>query len=114
VRQALAAIIRMRGQPDPAAFAELVIGLLEALGRAHDAVLKMAAFGVAGEVERLDFVLAKLPGLLHHGFQKIGRRLGQAQSSEGVADLEHVVEDETEIIDRCGIGGHDLLCPWRA
>ena len=64
--QALAAIGRVGGKPDPAALAELVIGLLEAVGRAHDAILERAALGVAGEIQRLELVLTELPRLLDH------------------------------------------------
>ena len=41
LRQALAAIGRIGGERDPAAGGEFVIGLLEARGRAHHAVLEM-------------------------------------------------------------------------
>src|ERR1700733_2455693 len=102
----------MGGQPDPTALAELVIGLLEALGRTHDAVLEGATLAVAAEVERLDLVLTELPSLLDDGFEQIGRGFGETQLGESIADIEDVVEDEAEIIDRCGIGGH-LLSQFR-
>ena len=46
--QALAAIGRIGGERGPAAFAERVVGVLEALRRADDAVFEVAAFLVAG------------------------------------------------------------------
>ena len=58
----------MRG---PAAVAEQAIGLLEALGRAHHAVLEMTALLVAGAVERLQHLLADLRRLFEHGIDDV-------------------------------------------
>src|SRR5207302_1848655 len=64
VRQPLPAIGRVAGERRPAALAECLVGLLEALGRAHDTVLVGATLLVAAAIEREEHLLAQLAALL--------------------------------------------------
>ena len=75
VRQALAAIGGIGGERDPAAGGEFVVGLLEARGRAHHAVLEMAALLVAGAVERQQLLGMKAPAASSTLCEQIGRGL---------------------------------------
>ena len=74
-RQSLAAELRIAGDGGPAALGGTVVGVLEALGRAHDAVLVGAALLVAGAVEREQHVLAELGRFLDDGVDRVGRRV---------------------------------------
>ena len=108
-RQALAAELGIAGDGGPAAFAEHVVGVLEALGRAHDAVLEAATFLVAAAVEREQHVLAELGRLLHDGVDGVGRGVLVARQLRELRDVEHLVQHELDILQRRLVDGHRVL-----
>ena len=108
-RQALAAVLGIAGHRRPAALAELVVGFLEALGRAHDAVLVGAALLVAGAIEREQHVLAELGRLLEDRLDGVGRGVLVARQLGEARDVEHFVEHEGDVLHRRLVDGHGFL-----
>ena len=105
--QSLAAIVGRDGHAGPARFHETAIGFLEAPGRAHRAVLVVAALLVGRTVERQQRVLAELRALLDHGVDHVRRRLLIAGQGRQRADIEELVEHETHVAERGAVGLHD-------
>jgi hypothetical protein len=105
----LAAVLRIAGHRGPAALAELVVGLLEALGCAHHAVLVVAALLVARAVQREQHVLAKLGRLLEDRLDGVGRRILVARQLGQARDVEDFVEDERDVLHRTLVDGHGFL-----
>ena len=108
-RQALPAIGRIAGDRGPAAVAELLVGFLEALGRAHHAVLVGAALLVARAVERKQHVLADLRCFLEDGVDGVGRRVLVTRQLRQARHVEHFVEHEAHILQRRFVNGHRHL-----
>src|SRR5258708_4829060 len=72
-RRALPAIFRRRGQAQPAAFGDLLVGLLEAFRRRHAAVVVPgAAFEIAGAIEWLQHFLGEFGGLAQNRLPPVG------------------------------------------
>ena len=107
VGQALAAVFRIGGHSRPAAFDELGVGFREAGGGADHAVLVVAAFLVAGAVERLEHVFRQLGAFLQHGLDQVGRVVLVAGQFGKLGDGEDFVEHETNIVQRRLVGRHD-------
>ena len=75
---ARAAKFGRRAQAAPARLAIGFVGFLEALGRAHHAILEMAAFLVARLVERLQHFLAELARIGENVVDQVGRQVLEA------------------------------------
>ncbi len=108
-RQALPAELGIAGHGRPAALGELLVGFLEALGRAHHAVLVVAAFLVAGAVQREQHVLAELGGFLDDGVDRVRRRVLVARQLGQARHVEHFVQNELDVLDRGLVDGHGFL-----
>ena len=102
-RQALAAIFGRRRDADPAALDQAGISLAETLGRGDAAVvMALAALDIAGTIERGQHLGGELAGLGEHRFQRVGRGVGKTRQIVVAGDLEHVVEEEQDLLDwRC-------------
>ena len=109
MRHAHAAILRIGADTGPAAFAECFVGFFKTLGRAHDAVLVMATFGIAALVQREQNLLANLGPFLNHLIDDIRRGFLIPRQLRKLAGIEHFVQDETDIINRGFIGRHGGL-----
>ena len=107
-RQALAAELGIAGDGCPAALAEHVVGVLEALGRVHDAVLVSAAFLVAAAVQRKQHVLAELGRFFHDGVDGVGGSVLVARQAGELRDVEHLVQHELDILERGFVDGHGI------
>ena len=105
VGHALAAVGGVAGEAGPAAVAQEVEGGLEAVRRAHDAVLEQAALAVADGVQRREDVAGELAGLLEDRGGEVAVEVGVAGDG-GVLDGEHVVQHEGHVAERRGVGGH--------
>ena len=92
-----------------AALGELLVGFLEALGRAHHAVLVVAAFLVASAVQREQHVLAELGGFLDDGVDRVRRRFFVARQLGERRNVEHFVQNELDVFDRGLVDGHCFL-----
>ena len=67
----------------------------------------MAAFLIAGLVQRRQHLLGEFRGFVEHRIDDVARRRFVAgQALEQVFDIEHVVQRKTQIGERCGIAGH--------
>ena len=104
--QALAAVPRIGRKASPAPFDEPVVGLLEALGRAHHAVLVDAALLVTRAIDREQHVLAELRALLDHRIDHVCGRLLVARQPAQLLDVEQLVQDEAHVALRRVIRGH--------
>ena len=111
-RQALAAELGRRRDADPAAFDDLLEGVLEARRRGHAAVaLALAAFLVADAIERRQHLLAELGGLAENGLDDVGRCVGEAGQIGIAVDVEDVVQQELHVIDRRLVARHGFGSP---
>ncbi len=108
VRHALAAVVGVEVDADPAARRHRVVGRLEALGRAHHAVLQPAALAVADGVQRRQHLGRDLARLLQHRAGGVAVELVIA-GDRHLADPQHVVQHEVEVAQRRGVGGHGGL-----
>ena len=113
VGQALAAEFFRHGKAEPAAFAVKVEGLLVALRRRDGGVVvALAAFLVAGEIDREQHLFRKLGSLADDRFDHVGGRIGETGKIIVALDAEHVVQDEEGIFDRSLVDGH--VCSFLA
>ena len=96
-RQAHAAVLRRRGEADPAALGEGAVGFGEAGGGADDAVLEPRGGEVAGAAEGGEHVLGEAGGLGQHRLGGLGRRLGEALGLGEAAGADHGVEQEAHL-----------------
>jgi len=114
-RQALPAIFRRRGQAQPAAFGDLLVGLLEAFRRRHAAVVVPgAAFEIACAIEWLQHFLGEFGGLAQNRLPHIGGGIAEAGKIVVAVDLKHVVEQEIHVFDWGFVDRHDVLpAGWR-
>src|SRR5690606_11340284 len=107
-RQALAAVFDGMGKPLPAALHIRLVGLLEALGRAHFAIFQVAAFLIAGLVERGDDFLAQAGAFAEDGLDRVRRGLGAGGPGGIVGGLAlHRVDAEERVAQRSLVNGHD-------
>ncbi len=113
-REALAAIFGIAGDAVPAAFGIGGIGLLEALGGAHHAVLVGAALLVARLVEGRENLGDQLAGLVEHGVDEVGGDLLHALHVFQLLGPVQLMEDEAHVAQRRGVDLHDVgsLCLW--
>ena len=65
-----------------------------------------AAFEIADPVERLQNFFAELGRLTQDGFPHVGGSVGEAGQIVVAVDLEHVVEQETDIFEWGLVGRH--------
>jgi hypothetical protein len=110
-RHALAAVLRRIGQAGPAAFHELVEGLLEA-GRRCDVaggLVVGTADLVADLVERGQHGFGEARGFVQHGIDQFAVDVGLAQAGEQRFRAEYVVEGEAQIVQRGLVGAHAAL-----
>ena len=111
-RQALAAEFGRRRDADPAAFDDLLEGVLETRRRGHAAVaLALAAFLVADAIERSQHLLAELGGLAENSFDDVRRCVGEAGQVGIAVDAEDVVKQELHVIDRRLVARHEFGSP---
>src|SRR5690606_6143464 len=112
--QALAAVLRRGRQRRPAAFHELLVGFLEALGRGdHAAFAPAAAFLVADPVQRRQHLLAELGAFLEDGLHHVGRGVFEAQFLVVLLVAEELVADELDVAQRSLVFGHGInLRKW--
>ncbi len=109
VRQPLPAVIGIGGERGPAALAEQRVGRLEALGRAHRAVLVGAALLVAAAVQREEHFLGDLGAFLEHRLEHVGRRLLVSRQLRQLADIEQFLQHEAIFAQRRLVEGHEVL-----
>ena len=100
--QALAAVTRVGRQPVPAAVRELAIGLREARGRAHLAVLEPGPGQVARPVEGRQDLRRQGPRRFEHGAHR--GRVGGRKDRRQPAEIRRRVEGEDQIPNRRLIG----------
>jgi hypothetical protein len=112
VGQALSAIFLRHGQPDPAALAIGLVGLLETRGRRDRAVrVALAALDVADAIERLEHLLAELGALGQDRLDHVGGRVGEAGKVVVLLELEDVVQQEQRVVDGRLVARHEGLSP---
>src|SRR3546814_7665231 len=84
-----------------------LIGLLEALGRRHRAVIvTCAAFEVARLVDRKQYFFAEFSRLGQHRRDHVGGRVGETGQVRIAFDPEHIVEEEKRVLHGSAIDGH--------
>ena len=106
-RQTLAAELARRGDADPAALHDLSVGVLEALGRGHAAVVVAgAALDVANAIERGKYVFAEFSGFAENSLDEVGRGVSETREIGVALDVEHVIEQEQHVIDGRLVGRH--------
>ena len=97
-RQTLAAVLDVMGQARPAAFDELLVGLLEAGRGLHAVGAPGAAFQVANAVQRSDHLFAELRTFLEDGVDHVGSRVFGARQALVVRFVaQQLVANETDI-----------------
>jgi hypothetical protein len=90
----------------PAAVGIGLEGFLEALGRAHDAVLEVAAFLVARLVQRLQHFLAELRAAFEDRGGHVRRQLGEARQVGALVDFQKLMKEKKKILDRGLVARH--------
>jgi hypothetical protein len=114
-RQTLTAEFRRRRKAEPAAFRELLVGGLESGRRRHAAVgVAAAAFLVADTIERGEDVFAEFRRFAEHGFDQIGRGFGETGQIVVAIDMEHVAQQEHDVVNRSFVARHDVVLPTPA
>jgi hypothetical protein len=111
-RQALAAVFRIAGQRRPAAFDVLLIRFLEALRRGHGlgGGVEVAAFAVAGVVQREQHFLRELRAFFQHLVDDVGVDfLVGRQVLEFFGDVEELMQHELHIPDWRDVLTHGVL-----
>ncbi|MNP29581.1 hypothetical protein D3C76_1226130 [compost metagenome] len=102
---------RVAPHPDPAAFGVGVVGLDKTGGRAHRAVVPMAAFFIGSAAERCDAAGSDLAGLFEHGerglFVDQFSQAGQLRPELG--HFENFIENEAHVAQGRFIVSHDNL-----
>jgi len=73
-----------------------------------------AAFEIADPVERLQDFFAELGGFTQDSFPHVGGGVGEAGQVIIAVDLEHVVEQETDIFEWGLVGRHPCSPGWLA
>ncbi len=109
-RQALPAIFGRRGEAKPAAFGDLLERLLESL-RGGDAAVAvvLAAFEIACAIERLQHLFGELGRLAQDRLAHIRGGVGETGKIVVTVDLEDVVEQEVDVLDRGFVDRHGVL-----
>ncbi len=111
-RQALTAVLRVAGKRGPARFDELLIRLLEALGRADlvARLVQLAAFAVAAVIQRKQHLRSELGALLQHLIDGVGIHLGVlGYLLQFIFDLQQFMQHELHVAQRCGVLTHVVL-----
>ncbi len=85
----------------PAALDELGVGLLEACGRAHDAVLERRAGDVAGAIERRQHLAGEPRRAREHGIDEVWRHMRVRLELRQLGQSRDRVERETHLGKRC-------------
>ena len=110
--QALAAEFRIAGQCRPAGFNVLRVGFLEALGRGDGAadLVEMAAFLVAGMVERVSHVLGELGRFFCDRVDRVDVEVGMLrQGFELLVNAKKLVQDKLHITQGGDVLAHKTL-----
>ena len=91
----------------PAAFAKLLVGVLEPGRRGDRAIVVTgAAFLVADAIERGQHLGGEAPAFLEDRFDNVGRCVGEGRQIIVAAKLDDMIEDELRVADGGGINGH--------
>ncbi len=109
LRQALAAVLDVVGQARPAAFDELLIGLLEAGRRLHAGLAPGTALGIADAVQRCQHLLTELRAFIENGIDHV--RGGVFTSREALIVrlvAEQLVTYEADIAQGGLVIGHSV------
>ncbi len=97
LRQALAAVSRIRRHAVPAAFHILGEGFLEALGRGDHAVIEMAAFFIATAVQRGEHVFAEFRAFFEDRADHVRAGVCRAELSVVAMEIKHVVDQKAHV-----------------
>jgi hypothetical protein len=65
-----------------------------------------AAFVVAAAVKGREHLFAELGRFREDRIQHVGRCIGKARQIVVTRELEHIVEQERNVLDGCLVGGH--------
>ena len=106
-RQALTTKLRMTTHGRPAAFNVLGIGFLEALRRGDDAIIPLAAFLIAGAVQRSQLILGKLGAFLEECVDQLAVHFIQTQLLIVTIQVQHFVQNKTHVAYGSFILSHD-------
>ena len=106
----------IEGHAVPAAGEELLIGRLEAFGRADHAVLQPAALAVADAVERRQALRGEAAGRIEDRGHQIGRELGEIRQGDQPRQIGELLQAEGDIVKRRTVGVHRVmsLTDWAA
>ena len=110
--QALPAELRIAGERGPACLHELLIGLLEALGRAHrmGGGVQTAALAIARVIQREQHLRGELGPLLQHLVDGVHIDLGVlGQLFQFAFDLQQLVQHEMHVAQGGDVLTHDFL-----
>ena len=108
-REALAAICGIARQPDPAALDQRLVGLFEALGGGHAAVIvALATLHVADAIERLDDLLDEFGAFAQDRLDNVDRRLGKAGGVRVLSIVEDVAQQEDGVAHRRLVSRHPI------
>ncbi len=111
LRQTLAAVLGGYGQTDPARVSELLIGLLEAWGRRHLAVVPRAAGCVADPIERVEDAAAAKPAASSRIESSTSRRLLAAWKCGDAVYAGELAKDELHIPQWGSVDAHGVSSP---
>ena len=109
-RQPLAAIFGRRRKPEPAAFGQLLVSFLETFWGGHPAVVMAGtALEIADAIERLQHLFAEFRSLVQNRLPHIGGGVGKTRKIVVAVDLEHVVEQKTDVFQGGFVDRHGVL-----
>ena len=110
LRQSLAAIFRIFGEPVPAVLDELPIRLLEARGGLHAAIRESRrTLAIPRHVQRVKHVARELGGLFENGGDGVGRRFFEARQRRDLRETRKVIQNELHFLKRSVIGAHGIV-----
>jgi hypothetical protein len=109
--QALAAVVRRKPEPHPAAFGKLLVSFGPARRRDHLAVFEAAALAIADGIERCQHAGGKLSGFFQHGIDQVRRGLFATGQARNLGQAGDFVEQEADVGQRGVVVGHRFTFP---
>ena len=108
-RHVRAAMLSGGREAAPTAFAIGAISFLEALGRAHHAILEVTTFFVPGLVDGLQDLLAEFPRIGENVVDQLGREVAELRQVTMLFRFQEFMNQKAVILDRRMIDWHGCV-----
>ena len=109
-REAAPAVLGVAGHPAPPRVDVLLVRLRPTVGRAHRPVgLQRRTLLVTDAVEGREHVRGEPAGFLEHASDRVGIRVRERLVSRDSPEIDDVVEDEVDVLERRPVVAHDAV-----